>query len=104
MRVEAKHGFFKRIVRQTGCFKNILLTLANKHQLMFANHLHESNASKPSFSVTTTRKVSLENLNIELVINQWDILDFYPLAADSGDTEAPFASLSSGHNSQRVSG
>ena len=27
MRFEAKHSFFKKIVRQTGCFRNILLSL-----------------------------------------------------------------------------
>lgn len=31
MRFEAKHHIFKRIVRQTGSFKNILLTMARKH-------------------------------------------------------------------------
>ena len=31
MRFEAKHRFFKRIVRQTGSFRNILMTMARKH-------------------------------------------------------------------------
>lgn len=46
MRLEAKHGFFKKAVRQTGCFRNILMSLAKKHQLMIALHLHESNVSQ----------------------------------------------------------
>lgn len=31
MRFETKHSFFKKVVRHTGCFRNILLFLANKH-------------------------------------------------------------------------
>lgn len=60
MRFEAKHSFFKTIVRQTGCFKNILLTLANKHHLMILNDLHDLDAVKLSLSVTQTTEVSLE--------------------------------------------
>ena len=66
MRFEAKHSFFKRVVRHTGCFKNILLSLANKHQLMIANHLHDSNAVKPSFLVTKTTEVSLDVLKDDI--------------------------------------
>ena len=40
MRFEAKRRFFKRIVRQSGSFKNILVTMARKHQSMIAYHLH----------------------------------------------------------------
>ena len=43
MRFEAKHRFFKRIVRQTGSFRNILMTMARKHQSMIAYHLHDAN-------------------------------------------------------------
>lgn len=62
MRFEAKHSFFKKIVRQTGCFRNILLSLAKKHQLMIALHLHDSNVTKSSLSVTTTQQVSVDVL------------------------------------------
>lgn len=64
MRFEAKHSFFKRIVRQTGCFRNILLSLANKYQLMIA--YHESHGVKPSLSVTKTTEVSLDVLKDDL--------------------------------------
>ena len=39
MRFEAKHSFFKQIIRHTSCFKNVPLSLASKHQLMIAYHL-----------------------------------------------------------------
>lgn len=39
MRFEGKHGFFKKVVRQINCFKNIPLTLATKHQQMIAYHI-----------------------------------------------------------------
>lgn len=58
MRFEAKHRFFKRVVRQTGCFRNILLSLANKHQLMIA--YNESNAVHSPLSVTKTTLVPLD--------------------------------------------
>lgn len=38
MRFEAKHSFFKKVVRQTNCFKNIPHSLAIKHQFMLAYH------------------------------------------------------------------
>ena len=34
MRFEAKHSFFKHVVRHTRSFRNILLSLAMKHQLL----------------------------------------------------------------------
>lgn len=60
MRIEAKHSFFKRIVRHTGCFRNILQSFANKHQLMVAHH--QSHDVKPSLVVTKTTAVSLDVL------------------------------------------
>ncbi|KAL6480780.1 hypothetical protein MHYP_G00118130 [Metynnis hypsauchen] len=64
MRFEAKHSFFKRVVRHTGCFRNILLSLANKHQLMVA--YYQSHAVKPSLAVTKTTEVSLDVLKDDL--------------------------------------
>lgn len=66
MRFEAKHSFFKRAVRHTGCFTNILLSLANKHQLMIANHLHKSNAVQQSLLVSKTTEVSLDVLTDDI--------------------------------------
>lgn len=39
IRFEAKHFFFKKVVRDANNFKNILLTLASRHQLMLAHYL-----------------------------------------------------------------
>lgn len=36
MRFEAKHHFFKKIVKHTSCFRNILKSMANKHQSMIS--------------------------------------------------------------------
>ncbi len=44
MRFEAKHNFFKRVVRYTNSFRNVLLSLASKHQMMMAYH-SQGNAS-----------------------------------------------------------
>lgn len=44
MRFEAKHRFFKQIVKHTSCYKNVPLTLASKHQLMISFHI-----SSPSY-------------------------------------------------------
>lgn len=52
MRFEAKHSFFKRLVRHTSCFRNILLSLAVKHQFMLAYHLHGTDILKPALSVS----------------------------------------------------
>lgn len=55
MRFEAKHRYFKQIVRHTGNFRNITFSLATKHQLMIAHHLHATTTA-PALS---TARVSL---------------------------------------------
>lgn len=42
MRFEGKHRFFKRVVHDTQNFKNVLKTLADRHQYMVAYHLSAS--------------------------------------------------------------
>ena len=39
MRFESKHSYFKRVIHDSHCFKNILKTMADKHQLLVAYHL-----------------------------------------------------------------
>lgn len=63
MRFEGKHSFFKKIVRQTGSFRNILMTLAKKHQAMTAHNLHDSNFLKPTLSVSKISRVAVEVLS-----------------------------------------
>ena len=55
IRFEAKHSFFKKVVRDANNFKNILLTLASRHQLMLAHYLEMPSLFKPE---TETAKVS----------------------------------------------
>ncbi|KAL2093349.1 hypothetical protein ACEWY4_010661 [Coilia grayii] len=62
MRFEGKHSFFKKIVRQTGSFRNILKTMAEKHQAMTAHNLHDSNFLKPTLTVSKVSRVAVEVL------------------------------------------
>ncbi len=63
MRFEAKHNFFKKIVRQTSSFRNILLSMAKKHQSMIAYHLHSSNVKKPAVTVSKMTTLPVEVVN-----------------------------------------
>lgn len=63
MRFEAKHSFFKQVVRHTRCFKNILLSLAMKHQFMMAYHLESNTAKKTSLTVSAVSTVSVDILH-----------------------------------------
>ncbi|XP_042084783.1 uncharacterized protein LOC102293912 isoform X2 [Haplochromis burtoni] len=54
MRFEAKHSFFKRVVRHTHSFRNILLSLSMKHQLMMAYNQHDPSAVKTCLAGYTT--------------------------------------------------
>ena len=47
IRFEAKHSFFKKVVRDVNNFKNILFTLASRHQLMLAYYLEMTSIFKP---------------------------------------------------------
>ena len=62
MRFEVKHSFFKRVVRHTHSFRNILLSLVVKHQFMVAYHLHSSKIVEPSLQVTKLSTVDLSVL------------------------------------------
>lgn len=75
MRFEAKHSFFKQLARHTNCFKNIALTLATKHQLMIAFHLHSSSLKRTSFEVKNVSLLPVEVLNKEIAHS---IIQRYP--------------------------
>lgn len=47
IRFEAKHRFFKRVVRHTGCFRNVLLSLAQRHQFSMSHHLYAGCLKSP---------------------------------------------------------
>ncbi len=63
MRFEAKHSFFKKVVRHTRCFKNILLSLAVKHQFMMAYYLQSNATKKCSLTVSAVSTVSVDILH-----------------------------------------
>lgn len=59
---EAKHSFFKKVVRYTNCFKNVPLSLASKHQMMIAYYL-----SSPCLSKSDTEVSALSTLPVDLL-------------------------------------
>lgn len=65
MRFEAKHSFFKRVVRYTNSFRNVLLSLASKHQMMMAYYLH-ADALKPALCVSKVTSIQLALLHVEI--------------------------------------
>lgn len=66
MKFEAKQCYFKKIVRQTSCFCNILKSMATKHHSIIAYHLHSSNFKKPATSVSKMSRVQLEVVNEDI--------------------------------------
>lgn len=59
MRFEAKHSFFERVVRHTHSFRNILLSLSMKHQLMVAYNEHDPSVVKSILQVTQPSTVDV---------------------------------------------
>lgn len=66
MRFEAKHSFFKRVVRHTRSFRNILLSLAMKHQLLLAYNQHDSRAVRPLLQATTLSTMDVSVLREDI--------------------------------------
>lgn len=66
MRFEAKHSFFKRVVRHTRSFRNILLSLAMKHQLLLAYNQHDFRAFRPLLQATTLSTVNVSVLREDI--------------------------------------
>lgn len=62
MRFEAKHKFFKRVVRFSSNFKNVLLSLSTKHQLMMAYNW-QINMAKPALVISKVSSLPLEVLH-----------------------------------------
>lgn len=67
MRYEAKHSFFKQIVRHTKNFRNITLSLAKKHQLMVGYHLNIPESEQSPLKVAQVSKVPIDVLNEDVV-------------------------------------
>lgn len=67
MRFEAKHSFFKQVVRHTNNFRNVLMTLAIRHQMMMAYHMYgTSDVGKTALSVTKISVMPLVLLHSDI--------------------------------------
>ncbi|KAK0131464.1 hypothetical protein N1851_033866 [Merluccius polli] len=66
IRFEAKHSYFKKVVRDVNNFKNILLTLSTHHQLLLAYHLRLPNVFKPDLEVVNVTNISPELLEFSV--------------------------------------
>lgn len=64
IRFEAKHSFFKKAVHDSGNFKNVMLTLAQRHQLTLAYHLDMPTLFKPDLVVDHVSVLSTECLDL----------------------------------------
>ncbi|XP_070410106.1 uncharacterized protein [Nothobranchius furzeri] len=67
MRFEAKHSFFKHIIRLSNCFKNVPLSLSSKHQLMISYHMRASSFEKPILEMTNVSSVPVDVLERDIV-------------------------------------
>lgn len=67
MRFEAKHSFFKQVVRHLNNFRNITLSLATKHQLMIAHHLLCPDNENLPLDVSKISEVPIDVLNDDVV-------------------------------------
>lgn len=59
-------AFFKRVVRHTRSFRNSLLSLAMKHQLLLAYNQHDSRAVRPLLQATTLSTVDVSVLREDI--------------------------------------
>lgn len=66
IRFEAKHSFFKKVVHDTHNFKNVLHTLATKHQQMSAFYLEGHSLFKPQLYVENVKVVEISSLDTTL--------------------------------------
>lgn len=62
MRFEGKHKVFKKIVHDTRNYKNVLKTLADKHQNMMAFYLSSPRFFKPPVQTSKVESVFIDSL------------------------------------------
>lgn len=62
MRFEGKHQFFKRVIREAHNFRNVPLTLADRHQKMMAYHLDAATFFKPALELDKVKSVLVSSL------------------------------------------
>lgn len=66
IRFEAKHSFFKRVTRHLCNFKNLLLSLSIKHQMMISYHFHNASTLKPALCISKISNVPLDVLHKDI--------------------------------------
>lgn len=80
MRFEGKHKVFKKIVNDTRNYKNVLKTLAERHQNMMAFYLSSSRFFKPAVQASKVESVFVESLPTDthaLILSITDSLIVY---------------------------
>lgn len=75
MRFEAKHSFFKRVIRHTNCYKNVLYSLAQRHQFQSAHNLHICRFPKPALEVSEVSTLPIDVINEDIT---WAVKQKYP--------------------------
>lgn len=58
--------FFKRVVRHSTCFKNVLQSLAVRHQFLMAHHLYTCNFSKSPLDVSNVSTLPIDILKEDI--------------------------------------
>ena len=66
MRFEAKHSYFKRVVRHSTCFRNVLLSLAERHQFLMAHHLYLSSLPESPLEVASVSTLPIDLLKEDI--------------------------------------
>lgn len=103
MRFEGKHRFFKRVIHDTQNFKNVLQTLATRHQHMVAYHLSAPTFFQPhqqSSHVTSVTVSDLPEVAQEYIKNKTDSRIIYSTSKFivDGTTYSPGMFLSVGED------
>lgn len=63
MRFESKHGLFKKVARNVHNTKNLLLSLATKHQQLMAYHLDGQSLFKADINIEKVKAVRVSSLD-----------------------------------------
>lgn len=88
MRFEGKHRFFKKVMHDTQNFKNVLKTLATRHQHMMTYHLNAPFFFRPHIqvsSVTTVQVTTLPQVARDFIETKTDSQNIYSTSKVSID-------------------
>lgn len=80
MRFEGKHRFFKKVIHDTHNFKNVLKTLATRHQHMMAYHFSTASFFRPhtqASSVTSVQVATLPQVAKDFIETKTDSQNIY---------------------------